>query len=174
MATQSTPQHTPIRSTVAYTVGKADKRADTSTAATSPNIGTLRQTSRTASIIGQDYQTATVSYGALAAGATLTGSLTIPFKNILSPFQSFPQDVVFLDVDLDQLTNTTPGLALCSFQVIPQGISNGVSAPGPILTSGLQYTNFNAMVKYTYVAVSAVAAGSITVGVSGVLLYTAG
>ena len=174
MAIPQPPQaRTAQRSVSEYTVGNPDTRPDLSTAATSPTISTLTTNPPIVQTVGIDSQTAVIGVGSLSAGTSTTITVTIPLPGLPANLDFGVNDRVLLTPTLS-ISNPIAGLVIGSFFAVPQAFGGRRYIQGPLISNNVSYGAYNVLVTVTFVAVTATAAGNVTLRVEGVLWDTPG
>jgi len=165
---QPSQARTPQRALVEYTIGEPDKKADLSTAASSPTISSIATNPLQFVTIGLCSAAVATPLGSKTAGATLAIDVTVPMATFPSGLQFGITDQVFFDA-IVAIDHNVAGLALQSLLITTQGFGGSRFYTGPILSNAVTYSSYNVRVQASYVAVTATAAGVANINVRGQL-----
>jgi hypothetical protein len=162
---------TPARTTTQWTVGNPELRQDVTSAATLPNIGSLKDNPNTTTVVGADIAEGTQAIPALASGASYAIAIKIPFNQLPTPVVVGISDYATFVVAVTALSHGIAGLVLGEFNIGSIAYTLGSIAPSykNELQLNQTYTGWGALVSGTLVAVSATAAGTLTARVTGTI-----
>ena len=165
---QPNQARTAQRALVEYTIGEPDKKADLSTAASSPTISSIATNPIQAVVIGLDSQTQATTIGAFVAGNQISIDLTIPMKNFPTNLQFGISDRVYFDAQV-AIDTAVLGVALASFKVTPQAFGGLRVYTGPLLPNAVNFSSYNVRVQASFVAVTTTSSGIVNVNVNSQL-----
>jgi hypothetical protein len=169
MAVKPAVTKTPARTTTQYTVGNPELKLDVSSAATLPNVGQLTANPEVTTLVGADTAIGYASIAALAAGASANFMIRIPFSGLPTPIVVGVSDVATFIVGVSGLMHTIAGLTIGTFNTAPYAYVGDriLRVTTPNLPVNQTYTGWGAFVSGTMVAVTATAAGTLTVAAFG-------